>query len=312
MLLHVLTACAKRWPIIIIAVACIAAAPGALAQSSVYKCVDAQGGIVYQQDPCTPNSTAGRLPPETTVPPLAQIRPNDRSIDQCLKLHDYTRNAPDFQLRTAAFVPVGDGSYQIALTGTVPGVGGAPAGRNTVRCPVTGDGSVNLDLWRTQKALANVQKPGSALTGTPPVERAIAATASGTGTSNTGAGNTATTNTGTTGTAAGAPGASATTSGADANRPRISNGERAAERRFIEGSILGGTLRMADVRERLGDPDNQGSASGECMAPTGPAATPCRFLTWVYEPSTLDPQTRTTIQFSDAGEAIRVTREIVR
>jgi hypothetical protein len=100
----------------------------------------------------------------------------------------------------------------------------------------------------------------------------------------------------------------ATTSTKSANR--VSNAERAGERKFIESKIRGGRLSEDRIRQVLGDPDSYGSTVGTCLTPILHAPYECKLPTWIYQPSAQDQQTRTTITFTQDGEAIDVKRAI--
>jgi hypothetical protein len=68
---------------------------------------------------------------------------------------------------------------------------------------------------------------------------------------------------------------------------------KAAERRFIRDGMSSG-----DVRERIGEPDSKSLAGlQEC---------------WYYVPTSLDPQTSTTICFDLSGSVFNVDRRVAR
>lgn len=253
---------------------CVAGAVGfaGLVHAQIYKCPDATGKITYQQTRCQANSTQGNIKIEPSLPTLAQKEPEGRIVDQCIKLHEFAPDSPtDFLIESAIYAPVGDGSWLLAISGT----SGKPAARapQTLRCPVAGNGAINLELWRAQSALGSMQRD----------KRAEQSTA--------------------------VKGVSAAAAGAPArDAPRVSSADKAGERKFIESRIRSGRLSEDQVRQALGEPDRYGSILGTCLLPVSRTPYACKLATWIYLPTEQDQQTRTTITFSQEGEAVDVTR----
>jgi Domain of unknown function (DUF4124) len=242
--------------------------------AEVYKCPDAAGKITYQQSPCGVVSAKGTIKTEGPAQTLAQMPADRRIVDQCINLHEFSPNRPtDFQRYDAVYAPGGDGSWQLTVSGTALKSG--VRAEVMLRCPVAGNGEINLDLWRAQSALGSIERDRR-------TEQAAAARPAATA-------------------AAGAPAKDA---------PRISSAEKAAERKFIESKIRGGRLNEDQIRQALGDPDMYGSTTGTCLLPVSRTAYACKLPMWIYLPAERDQQTRTTITFSQDGEAIDVARAI--
>lgn len=245
------------------ALACALAAGWAHAQ--VYKCPDATGKVTYQQTPCEAAAPKAAAKAEVAAPTLASKDPESRTVDQCIKLHEFGPHSPkDFQSRGGVYAPGPDGGWLLVIAGTALKDGTrAP---ETMRCPVTASGAINLDLWRAQAPLVTIERDRR-------------------------------------GEAAAGPGAAR-------DGRRIANADKAGERKTIDAKIRGNHLTEEQVRRALGDPDAYGSVLGSCPLPASRATYACRLTTWIYMPAALDQQMRTTITFSQDGEAIEVVRAI--
>lgn len=255
---------------------CVLAVMGvaALAQAQVYKCPDAQGKISYQQTPCESGAPQGKAKGEPPAPTLASANPESRVIDQCVKLHEFRPNNPaDFRSHSATYAPTGDGSWLVVIAGTAVKEGARV--QETLRCPATGTGAINLDLWRAQAVQGSVESNKQ-------VEANPSARSS----------------------------ATAAASPAGKDKAAIANAGKAGDRKSIESRIRGSRLGEEQVRQALGDPDARGSVLGTCLLPVSRTPYACRLQTWIYLPTALDPQTRTTITFSQDGVAAEVARAI--
>ena len=240
--------------------------------AQIYRCQDGYGNVTYQQNPCDPRASARKLDEvNDSVQSLAQQTPSKEVIDGCIRLHGFAVDGPDFQMRSASHARTGDGSWDVIVNG-VAVLSDTRKEPRTLRCPVTGNGALNADLFRSRRQL------GIALERRESLEKAEAA---------------------------------ARIEGEVRERSATAgpnNLAKAGERKFLATRSPGATKR--EVREMLGDPDTIDTVADTCIAPYTRMPYVCRVTTWIYKPAPLDRQTRTTITFNDEDIVTNVVRNV--
>lgn len=93
------------------------------------------------------------------------------------------------------------------------------------------------------------------------------------------------------------------------------NYHRSGERKFLPSThshIGEHPMNEATVLSQVGEPDRREAPGGSCPEQLRAGGVRCKDQTWIYEPNSLDPHTRTVVTFNHVGEVVKVDRQLVR